>query len=1701
MRFKNLILPLLISSTMFAFNLNNEVSINEDGLTLEFGVDTEFKDNLVGKMTHEKIIECKPKLKGVSKYKQESIVFYTKDLHAGTKYTCRAGNGKSEFQTEDFGVRYVEKLKDDSYIISFNDDINATKLYNNLVIEGVKFSIKHASKTDVFVNLDKNISDLNLKITKGFESLYGAKTTNDFTYSFNAQDEKNTPEFEDNEKAKTLELSTPVFASFDNGKIGIKFYLANWLDTQALKKFVKINGINNFKISEPEYIGYKETENSRFFYEFSITSDEFKPQTEYDITILPGFGDKYYLVRDEQNFNVKLGDFAPFANFINDLPYISSVGQIGIKSANVANLKVVVEKLIDENYRYFLNFGSQNNLKGFSKEVASKNYELGGALNEILEHKISLDFADGGDGVYLISLYYDKDKSVKKVVYLSDIAINAKISKDELFIFANRIGENTMLANANVKIYNLKNEEIAVGATNDEGIYKFNKKDIYKDVSSVVVSLAKEQNFLIIKQDENLNENGYYQTSDKNDTINAYVYFASRLIRPNDSIKGIIYLKDDNFKPLKNMPVKLKISDPQGKKISEFAINSNDFGVVSFDENLTSNLTGAFSFDVIYASKIITIERFFVESFIPARIKNEIVLPKDKFRNKEILIAELQSSYLFGAPAENLSANAEINILNKEYKNDKYKEFSFKNSTQNLISYKSLFNEFVLDKNGLSKQPFVISLPQNSASALDAFLTFNVNDDGKNVSTTKKFEIFPFDTIVGIKTNKNFIEPNEKILIDTILLDTKEFKEQKMPLKFEIKRLVWQYNVDEHGYLKWFEELESIDTMIKNSAFEYSFAQSGEYTIIVTNPINGVSASTDITVSGYNYSTLVPTKELSKAQIKLNSKSYKKGDTISADISSAIKEGLALVTLEENGVLAYKLIHIKNHSANAKFELTNDFNGAYVSASIYRLADKANIAYRTYAKVYAKADTSQKEFETKILSQNTAKNNQSINIDIKTAPNADVTIFAVDLGILNLASQETPKPLNFFMKQINDGVFDYDIYNKLTSYVVPGKMLNFGSDAALMAMDTKIKKHESPVNDKNIETFVRMFRKKSDENGSVSYNLEIPELNSAIRVDVISVNNDKIGTATQTISVKDDVIIKPSMLVYMSKNDKIRAILRLINTTQKEKMLSLETISSKNLDINLSKTSISLKPLQSVSIDMDILAKELGNAEFKILATDENGEVFVSKRKLDVINPYPKSTYAKSFSFNKEMNFSLPKGYKDIKIDASASILSLVAAMSNNLISYPYGCAEQRSSKLLAMLNARPTKKSDQEDRIRFIKNGIKDLEKMQKSSGEFGYWDEMSYVNIFASIYAADVLFDLEKSGFKIDKNTRSRIIQGLNNLQTQNYMQSLYKVYVLAKYGELDRSVLNWLYDSKIYENSVLARYLMASSLKILGLEDEAKAVIDEKKIAKTPMKKELENFSSKLRDDSFILYLHAKYFDKNSYSNELAKNIITMTNSVASTQERAFVLRALNEYFKDQSNTNFKLIFDDKEQIFTKPEIINIAPQNGSFRIIPSSLMFVSITSDAYIPLKVKHKKESKNLNIYRTFLDKNGEEISLNSLKINDIIYSKVEISSKNRIDIGVINEITSACFEVVNENMTNIYRPQELKNSINLEYQTIKDDRVISFFSINAAESKTMFTPYRVVLSGKCNLPAISVENMYNETQNDYDLSQKTFTIK
>lgn len=1712
-------LSCILVANLGAFTLDGSSRALDDG-SVSIGVKyAQNEQSLIGKVTHKKIIECSPEITGAFEYGSDSIFFYPKKpLAKGISYSCKKGDSKVKFYGGDFVLSNMIEYSGDTFLAVFNDEVSEDefaanfKIYDkqNLAKQNIKYKIVAKTPKSFQIKLLESGDNLVFAISKNLKNTSGINLADDFEV---VQKISNPDEnFVDKPKAKTMFLNEVEGISLDNGKLAARLYLKDWIDSDNIKKFIKVEGVNSFEVGEMEYTSHQDADGEYYYYYIDITSKDFKPQTTYKVTFYKGFGDDYSMLRENSSFNVAFGDLKPFLEFTDSGTYMSSLGEIGIKSVNTNTAKVVVEKLKEQNLRYFLNF-TETPLDNYAEEVASKNYEIGGAQNEMQKSKIKLDFAEGGDGVYLVTVYYDKDKSVQKAVYLTDIGLSMKVSKDEVFLFANRLSKNEVVANADVKIYSTKNNLIASGITNDEGVFKFNKKDIGKDVSSAVLTLGKEQSFIALSQNKRLNEESNLDAKDRSETYSAYLHFASNIIRPQENIKGEIIIKNALFKSLSNMPVKLKIKDPQNKTILDKSVNTTELGVINFDEPVNSGLTGTFKFEVIFANKIIDSYDFSVESFTPQRIKNDVSLEKEIYALGDVMDVKLQSAYLFGGVAANLKGDVTINLYQQDYKNDKFKEYKFSNGEYAANGLDQSVKQVELDDEGKGETVFRLENKSKIASILKGTAVFTINDDGKNVSASKSFSVYPFDAMVGIRANDTYIDANSKLTLNFVSVDPLKDEELKDRQKaIEIKKEIWDYNYDKDGYLRWHSRYEKVfsDTLSGNE-FVYDFKQSGDYVVTVSDILSGHSANLNVYVSGWDYGgTLQPTKELAKAKIKLNQKVYKKGDSLNVDVSSVLKSGIGIITVESENVKKYKVVNIENNVANAKFDLDFDFEGLYVTASIMRVADNDVLPFRTYDKVYAKADKSYRATNVSIEAPKVVKSNSKFKTTVKTEPNAEVTLFAVDEGVLQVTNQKLKSPLDFFDKILNDGVLDYDIYTNLSGFKKDGKVLNFGGDAAAALMEMRMAKFASPVDKKNVKTYIKMQTAKAGADGVANFDVEVPsDFNSEINLAALSVVGDKLGFSVNAVKVKDDIILKPTQTAYLINGDKINYSLRVINTTKEPKKvaLSLDT----NLNAKLGVDSIELKPEENAKLNFTVDANATGKAYINFTANDGK-EGYSYSQKLDVISAYPLSTYAKTFYASEKKTFKLDEGLNDITIDASSSIKGVLSANSDKLVNYPYGCAEQRSSKLFELnfltLGGGDSKeaKAREADRKRFVLSGMQDVIKMQKTDGSIGYWNQLSYTNNFASVYAIDMLLTLEKSGFALDSGVKSKALGWLRDFDPVNNFQALYAAYILSTQGKLDRSKLNALYDQKRYEGGALEGYLMAATLKNEGLTEESKKVL--KEVSDNFFNEQSDDpsdFGSNVRNKAFILLLHANHFEKNEFSDSLADFLIKNVDKLYSTQERAFTLRALRAYINDVSSENkFKLIADGRELDFSGRGAINVTPKKSEITIVPegNASVYLGVSASGYKKLGVNHKFDKRGLDIYRTFVDKDGKEIDINALKVNDVIYSKLTLRTDKFIRNGVINETISPCFEVINENIVPNARTEATKSSLTLEHQNIEDDRVLSFYSLYYNDDEdTLYTPLRVVMSGKCMLPAVITENMYDESMSDYDLAQHEFIVK
>ena len=460
-----------------------------------------------------------------------------------------------------------------------------------------------------------------------------------------------------------------------------------------------------------------------------------------------------------------------------------------------------------------------------------------------------------------------------------------------------------------------------------------------------------------------------------------------------------------------------------------------------------------------------------------------------------------------------------------------------------------------------------------------------------------------------------------------------------------------------------------------------------------------------------------------------------------------------------------------------------------------------------------------------------------------------------------------------------------------------------------------------------------------------------------------------------------------------------------------------------------------------------------------------------------------------------------------VKVQISSNLQTLFIDEMDKLINYPYGCSEQKSSQLLALMFLNPANKAGKIDRENFINLGIKDLLSLQNENGDFGYWRANSNVDEFSSIYATHALLLLKENDFEVPQISLNKALKSLKQKGINSNLSSIYALYILSQNSKnnLDEKI-NLLLDNKFYKDDLLKLFLTAAILKNAGLNKELESIKEQTKAFEIDKMQNNElNFASKIRDLSFSLYLNLRYFKDDELSQKLLNEIVLLKNSIKSTQDRAFVLLAINEFEKRQDkDKSLKIIVKNSDDLymFSQNANLNIDLKDKNLTIESSNKAYYSLISYDYRQKPIKNSLEMKSLNIKREFVDSSGNLVDLANLKINDLIFAKITLKfNQNFNDILVYQKVPS-CLEIVNERIIQNIRDKRLKDDISMVHKEIKDGSITDFLPpVYNGESITFYTPFKVVLSGICKLPQANVESMYDEKINDYSLEAYEIKIK
>ncbi len=378
--------------------------------------------------------------------------------------------------------------------------------------------------------------------------------------------------------------------------------------------------------------------------------------------------------------------------------------------------------------------------------------------------------------------------------------------------------------------------------------------------------------------------------------------------------------------------------------------------------------------------------------------------------------------------------------------------------------------------------------------------------------------------------------------------------------------------------------------------------------------------------------------------------------------------------------------------------------------------------------------------------------------------------------------------------------------------------------------------------------------------GSVSVPIKLPQSLTSYRViAVASSGNDRFGGGSTVVEIRQPFMVQPALPRFVAIGDSFEAGAVLQNQTGKpgEVTFTLDIPADSPVSINGPATQTLTLPVGPTEMRFRLQANRLGtwNAQFKALLNgggtgkDESDAVQIS---VPVLLTHRLETVAAAgqvivwASGAQEVEQIVPpvsavpdQGGLDISA-ASSPLVGLQNGV-NYLVEYPYGCLEQRSSRLRALVmlsNLReqfPLPSLAGEKFAQSITAEMSRIRNYLTPEGGLSYWEGSNSADVYLSARVLILLLDAQDLGVAVPNDVITRVTSYLGGIVENVKSQSLRRplrdidgiwpnrahvLYALARAGVPDAELMAKLWTRRA-ELPVLEQLHLVNAMVLGGMK----------------------------------------------------------------------------------------------------------------------------------------------------------------------------------------------------------------------------------------------------------------------------------------
>ncbi len=1330
--------------------------------------------------------------------------------------------------------------------------------------------------------------------------------------------------------------------------------------------------------------------------------------------------------------------------------------------------------------------------------------------------------------------YYGR-KEIKRNFIASNLGLLAKRDQTGQFVVVvTNLKTTKSLSGASVKLFDYQNQLISEESTNGDGFAIF---DLETVPFYVQVEYGEDIGYLRVNQSGALSISHFDTGGEKVQSgVKGTIYCERDVWRPGDDIH-LIFVKEDKNKTLPpSHPVTLQLYNPRGQ-ILETITNSQpvgDFYRFSLKTE-ESAPTGTWQAKVRLGNRVFD-KPLKIETVVPNRLKIDLDVGGDSIQQsvKETK-AKLSSSWLHGALAGGLKAEVEVSFSSTKTKFKKWDQFVFDDPAREIRDEKSIVFSNKLDAQGKAVFPLHLAGRASGApGALRAMFRTKVYEQGGAFSVNHKaFPYYPYENYVGLNLvakemwNRMVVTDKEH-QVDLRAVDVKGEPVSLSNVDVSLYKVRWQWWWDRgKDSLARFLSSRSHSPVlsdkvdIKNGIGEWKFTIShpswGRYLLRVCDPEGGHCSGTTFYVGyrGWWYRGDEQAKSADTLFLSMEKEEYLVGETAEITVPENT-EGRALVTVETGAKLfQQKWVDFGPGNNRYQFKITPEMApNVYISITLLQPhGGKDNDRpIRLFGVTPIKVSDPNTILSPVLESADEWRPMTPVTIEVseKTGREMTYTVAIVDEGILGLTNFKTPDLHKKFYKKEALGVLTWDMFDHVLGAYGGEieRLLSIGGGAGTDGPDRQEEKRRFPPIVKYLGPFQLSANEKKE------HTVTLPQYAGQVRVMVVAGKDGAYGQTDKSVFVREPLMILPTLprLVSMKENFDVPVSVFANSKNVTASELKIET--DEHFDIvgpstvkvvfGRDQEKVGLFSLKS----KETLGQGWVNIEARSGAFKTDSKTFLTVR-----NPNPPTVRqyhgallpGKSWSVQITPH-GLP-GTNVVSLEVSSMPPLNLGKRLHYLIRYPHGCIEQTTSAVFPQLylgNLMDLKEDKKNGIQNNVTRGIEKLKGFQMASGGFTYWPGGSY-DSWAANYAGHFLLEAKAKGYFVPPNMLDSWLKfqrsKANSDSSEPEAVRAYRLYTLSLAGAPELGAMNRLKEKRDLNN--MSRWFLAGAYAIAGQKEAAADMAQLATLSVSEYSTPGFSYGSSLRDRAVILEVLTRLNDNNR-AFPLATEIsdILAKDHWHSTQSIAYSLMAMSRFFvgegAHQSNdSSFDYEVNGKKEkisgygkVIFKTDLEGFPLSKTPVKITNTGdKKLFSVVSVRGVPQSGEEKPVSSRLKIDVTIMSPEGKIIDPSALRQGDEVMVKTTVknTSGRQVKNIALTQIAPSGWEIINPRMEG--RPIEASKP--LDYQDIRDDRVLSYFSLysdkyySRENSITITNRFHVTFRGRFYFPGAYAEAMYD----------------